>query len=147
MSLTRGLIIKSGRPTLPQFRDRPVSTTGLLNPPLVDAPYYALPVTGDVRGLYFTYLQFSGVAAAEQIRFSVVVDGTAYTGVNLAAAHNTLYYVYLNDNADALVDSVNRTGMKIGFPWYGQSMFCLLVEEIMVPVGSTLQGWVRYEQL
>lgn len=146
MSLTGGLIIKSGRPTLPQFGGRPISTV-TATPPVQFLWNVALPTTGDVRGLYFTYVQSNGVAGAEDIIYLIDADGVRYAGQNVAAVSGTVYYIYLDEDADVLLDNVNRTGMKADFPWYAQSLQCVVFHNSVVPAGSSLTGSVRYEQL
>ena len=125
-------------------------STITVTPPVLDAQNIVLPVSSDVRGLYFTYMQTNGLAAAEQIQYWVRVDGVAYSGTNAAAVDSQVYYVYLDEDVDgvgSLLDSVNVVGMKNLFPWYAQSMEVAVIHEILVPAGSSLTGSVRYEQL
>ena len=109
--------------------------------------YAVLPISSDVRGLYFTFMQSNGVMGPESIDYWVFVDGTLYVGNQPAAVDSQLYYVYRDEDADVLLDSVNSIGMKNDFAWYGQSMMCLIGHDAPIPAGSLLQGWVQYEQL
>ena len=136
-----------------QFRDR-ILATDVDNPTVMDAavrPFGgggAVPVNvvSDVRGLYFTFIQVSA-GGNESIDLFVVADGVAYTGNLAAAATGTVYYVYLDEDADALLTNVNVTGMKNLFPWYARTMYVGVVQTTPVNLPCSLTANIRYEQL
>jgi len=142
MSLSRGLIIKSGRPTLPTWGFR-----ALFNG---DASLAAgtwgdiIPVSGDLNVAYILVRQTS-IPGGRDIEVRATVDGNVVTGTQVGAVQNTWYYAFLDDNTENIVFSVTRNRFGNDTEWPGQSA---RVEYRPVGGGVTaLQGRGRAWQL
>lgn len=142
MSLTRGMIIKDGRPIMPQWMDR--GRVRYFNAVPVNGTYYvAFPWTGDVRILYISVRHVSG--AGRDIRCRVSSDGNVYASASINQNNNTWYYWYREPQRDDMTAGVAQVMAKIDMPWFGHS---LMVEVAAWQAGvADLECVVMYEQL
>ena len=122
MSLIGGLIIKSGRPTLPQWGMRPLVTdTRTLDLTMRNTWFTVFGPAGDVNVLYFNN---ASVLHNETIEVRCLVDGTTFTAAGQGhAGPPHQYYYYLDPSSDALLHGADGVVTQAGldYPWYGQS--------------------------
>lgn len=146
MSLSRGLVVKSGRLTLSQWRDRALASRTVVAPGV--GVWYGVPangtVYGDVNAVSFTVEHNSGFACNGQVR--VVAEGVSYDSAVINFADVTTYYVYRDATADALLVDTNDHLIGGLVPWYAYSME-FYMRRVAGPVLANLEGNVRLQSL
>jgi len=139
MSLSRGLIIKSGRPTLPQYRWRePIEET--LVDPAVGTFFQMVAPIGDPLIEYVTVRNVG--ANVWNVRFTG--DGDVITSAGISTGGATHFLVLDEDEAAIGVQAAAAPFGTFGAASYQSAMF----EAVRTLVGaSTLRLRVRYRQL
>jgi len=113
------MIIKSGRPTLPQFRYRDVINEFDAGPLASPGPTtFFADFLGDVRILYVTLRHVSG--GAKTLQLNATLDGTTI-GTGAALNDNTLYYVFISPTGQTHSYTTDRTLYSADESQYAQS--------------------------
>jgi hypothetical protein len=150
MSLTGGLIIKSGRPTLPHFRLMPIATLDQLNP--VQNQWYEVLRASDGI-IYFARGQEDVNGQDWEMR--ITLDNVVLTGAAPLPTQTRWHSAYVRPTPDVddspigltVVDELADDVYPIMFTntgLYGQSILVEMRITDALVAGSILQGRVTY---
>ena len=126
---------------VPQWRFRPIATEGVVG--WTQNTWYPVLDVSDALVRYVTIIKVGGVNETAEVR--VTIDGNVILGTQVCVV-GTLYYVFLDAEADTLSLSAVVTRFGNGGDWFGNSVL-VEMRQTSNPGPTSFDGFARYWQL